>query len=74
MEPLDPNQQLTPAQAARISGLSHAMVCRCFDRGMLKGYKIPDIDRRIPMESLQAFIREHNIPTAENLSTELENS
>jgi hypothetical protein len=65
---------VTPAQAARICGLSHATIIRCFDRGILKGFKIPGSRyRRIPMESLQLFIREHNLPTAENVARTSEN-
>ena len=54
---------VTPAEAARIAGLSHATIVRCFDRGMLKGYKIPGSrNRRIPIENLRRFMEAHGIP------------
>ena len=54
---------VTPAQAARICGLSHATIIRCFDRGLLKGFKIPGSKyRRIPLENLYKFMRESGMP------------
>jgi len=54
---------VSPREAARISGLSHATIARCFDKGLLKGYKIPGSRfRRIPIANLHRFLRAHGIP------------
>jgi excisionase family DNA binding protein len=57
---------VTPNQAAKITGLSHATIIRCFDNGLLKGYKVPGSTyRRIPIENLRQFMTEHGIPSRE---------
>jgi predicted site-specific integrase-resolvase len=54
---------LTPAECARRSGLSHATIIRCFDKGLLKGYKLPGSRyRRILPSDLAKFMQEHGIP------------
>ena len=56
---------ITPAKAAKITGLSHGTILRCFDQGLLKGYKVPGSNyRRIPIENLYKFMREHGLPGA----------
>ncbi len=57
---------LTPAECARRSGLSHATICRCFDSGLLKGYKLPGSRyRRILPGDLARFLRKYGIPCEE---------
>lgn len=54
---------LTTSQACVILGLSRNTVVRYFDRGRIKGYKIPGSPtRKIPVEHLVAFIRDCHIP------------
>lgn len=54
---------VTPSEAARISGLSKTTIARCFDRGLLAGFRIPGSKfRRIPIENLYRFLRESGIP------------
>ena len=53
----------TTMQAAEIMMLSRSTVCRQFDRGCLKGYRIPGTpDRRIPREYLIRYMQENGIP------------
>ena len=57
---------VTPAHAARICGLSTGTINRCFDRGLLKGYKVPGSKfRRIPLKNLYQFVREYGLPCEE---------
>ena len=54
---------LTTRDAAQISGLSRTQVIRCFDEGILPGWRIPGSKhRRIPRDRLLDFMRQHNIP------------
>lgn len=54
---------LSPRQCARRCGLSHATIVHCFDKGLLKGYKLPGSKfRRILPEDLARFMQEHGIP------------
>lgn len=53
----------TTGEAAEICSVSQQTIIRCFDRGQLKGFKVPGSRfRRIPRESLIAFMKEHGIP------------
>jgi excisionase family DNA binding protein len=62
---------LTSRQAARRAGLSRATIIRCFDRGLLHGFKLPGSrHRRIPVWDLDEFLREHGIPAAEQAAPE----
>jgi len=50
-------------EAAKICGVSAGTIARCFDRGQLKGWRVPGgTFRRIPHDALVAFMRAHNIP------------
>lgn len=54
----------TTGEAAEICNVSQQTIIRCFDAGRLKGFRIPGSKfRRIPRESLVAFMRENGIPT-----------
>lgn len=54
---------LTTGEAARLCHVAPRTVSKWFDRGELRGYRIPGSrDRRIPMKSLMAFMRAHDIP------------
>lgn len=54
---------LTTGEVARICNVAPRTVSKWFDSGQLKGYRIPGSkDRRIPLEELIRFMRQHNIP------------
>lgn len=56
-------RDLTTNEAAKICRLSQQTIIRCFDKGFLKGYKVPGSRfRRIPLKSLQKFMEEHGMP------------
>lgn len=58
----------TTGEVAEICRISQQTVIRCFDSGRLKGFRVPGSKfRRIPRESLLAFMRENHIPL-ENLA------
>jgi excisionase family DNA binding protein len=51
-------------EAAWVARLSQQTISHCFDTGRLEGYLVPGSrHRRIPRESLERFLREHDIPT-----------
>lgn len=53
----------TTGEAADICKVSQQTIIRCFDSGRLKGFRVPGSRfRRIPRESLLAFMRENGIP------------
>jgi excisionase family DNA binding protein len=55
-------QVYTTGQAAKLLCVAPRTVCKWFDAGHLRGYRIPGSqDRRIPQESLVAFITEHGL-------------
>jgi excisionase family DNA binding protein len=54
---------LTTGQVARICQVAPRTVSKWFDRGQLRGYRIPGSrDRRIPVDRLVAFMRANGIP------------
>lgn len=58
----------TTGQVARMTKVSPQTVCRWFDSGRLKGYRIPGSrDRRIPKENLERFLKENLMPIPEEL-------
>jgi excisionase family DNA binding protein len=53
----------TTGEVARICHVAPRTVSKWFDSGKLRGYRIPGSrDRRIPLDSLLAFMRSHGIP------------
>ena len=55
---------LTTGQVSRICHVAPRTVCRWFDRGQLRGYRIPGSrDRRIPVTELARFMKAHNMGT-----------
>ena len=53
----------TTGEAARICRLSQQTIIRCFDKGTLQGFRVPNSKfRRIPHDSLLQFMRQNNIP------------
>lgn len=53
----------TTGEAAKICGISQQSIIRLFDRGHLKGFRLPgETKRHIPHTVLLAFMREHNVP------------
>lgn len=54
---------LTTGEVAKICNVAPRTVSKWFDSGSLRGYRIPGSkDRRIPLNSLIRFMKEHNIP------------
>ena len=55
---------LTTGEVARICNVAPRTVSKWFDRGQLKGYRIPGSkDRRIPVNELIRFMKANNMPT-----------
>lgn len=53
----------TTGQAAKICKVAPRTICKWFDSGRLRGYRIPGSqDRRIPREYLIKFLKEHGMP------------
>lgn len=53
----------TTGEAARVCNVSQQTIIRCFDRGRLKGFRVPGSKfRRIPREALIEFMRANRIP------------
>jgi excisionase family DNA binding protein len=56
----------TTGQVAEICQVAPRTVSKWFDSGRLRGYRIPGSrDRRIPRESLKAFLRANGLPLGE---------
>ncbi len=56
---------LTTGQVAKICKVAPRTVSKWFDSGQLRGYRIPGSkDRRIPVDHLVRFMKNHGIPTA----------
>jgi excisionase family DNA binding protein len=54
---------LTTGEVANICNVAPRTVSKWFDSGQLRGYRIPGSkDRRIPLNSLIKFMKEHHIP------------
>jgi len=54
---------LTTGEVAKICNVAPRTVSKWFDSGQLRGYRIPGSkDRRIPLNSLVKFMKEHHIP------------
>lgn len=53
----------TTGDVAKLIGVATRTVTKFFDEGLLKGYRLPtgSRDRRMPRESLVAFLRQHDI-------------
>lgn len=57
---------LTTGDVAKICNVAPRTVSKWFDRGELKGYRIPGSkDRRIPVSELIRFMKVHNMPATE---------
>lgn len=58
-----PKDVLTTGEVARICNVAPRTVSKWFDTGKLRGYRIPGSkDRRIPLDQLLRFMRDHGIP------------
>jgi excisionase family DNA binding protein len=56
---------LTTGEVAKICNVAPRTVSKWFDKGQLKGYRIPGSkDRRIPVSELARFMKAHNMPVA----------
>ncbi|MFC1764593.1 helix-turn-helix domain-containing protein [Planctomycetota bacterium] len=61
---------LTTGEVARICNVAPRTVSKWFDTGKIRGYRIPGSrDRRIPIDELQRFLKQHNMP-AEGLGVD----
>ncbi len=59
----------TTGDVAELCKISQQTVIRCFDTGKLHGFRVPGSKfRRIPRDSLIAFMKKHDIPL-ENIET-----
>lgn len=57
------NGTYTTGQVARICGVSKRLPAVWFDKGLLKGFRLPGGGhRRVPHENLVEFLEEHGIP------------
>jgi len=55
---------LTTGEVAKICNVAPRTVSKWFDSGQLRGYRIPGSkDRRIPLNALIRFMKQHQIPT-----------
>jgi two-component system response regulator RpaA len=64
-------QVFTTGAVAKIARVAPRTVSKWFDSGKLKGYRIPGSqDRRIPRENLIRFLRENDMPQADDLAAE----
>ena len=56
---------LTTGDVAKICNVAPRTVSKWFDKGQLKGYRIPGSkDRRIPVSELIRIMKVHNMPAA----------
>ena len=57
-------EALTTGQAAKLCGVNFRTVARWIDRGLLQAYQLPGTrgDRRVQVEDLRRFMREHSMP------------
>jgi len=56
----DPNVLYTIDHVEKICEVSRTTACKYFDRGFIKGFRIPgSLDRRMPYEHIVSFIGEH---------------
>jgi excisionase family DNA binding protein len=63
MHELKAKDVLTTGEVAKICNVAPRTVSKWFDAGSLKGYRIPGSkDRRIPLNQLVRFMKEHDIP------------
>lgn len=63
MQELKAKDVLTTGEVARICNVAPRTVSKWFDSGQLNGYRIPGSkDRRIPLNGLIRFMKQHNIP------------
>ena len=57
---------LTTGDVAKICHVAPRTVSKWFDNGQLRGYRIPGSkDRRIPVNELIRFMKDHNMPTSD---------
>ena len=56
------NDVFTVGQVATMCKVAPATVCKWFDTGRLRGYRIPSGDRRIPRNHLMTFLKESQMP------------
>ena len=57
--------QFTTGEAAKICKLSQQTIIRCFDRGLIEGFRVPGSKfRRITRSGLDRFIKESNLPVS----------
>jgi predicted site-specific integrase-resolvase len=63
------NDVLTMGDVAKICKVASRTAQKWFDKGLLKGYRIPGSrDRRIPIPELVRFMKAHGIPVPRRLA------
>lgn len=63
---------LTTGMAAAICKVAPRTVSKWFDRGWIKGHRIPgSTDRRISRDELLRFLKEHNMPVPPELQNDM---
>jgi excisionase family DNA binding protein len=56
-------QLFSTGEAAKLSGLSHSTIIRCFDAGLLRGFRVPGSRfRKVPRHALMEFMRTNGLP------------
>ena len=61
---------LSTGEVAKICHVAPRTVQKWFDSGLIKGYRIPGSkDRRIPIDELSLFLKQHNMPYISLLTT-----
>jgi two-component system response regulator RpaA len=63
----------TTGEAARLLYVAPRTVCKWFDSGRLKGFRVPGSqDRRIPREQLVRFITDHGLALPAELTDDVD--
>ena len=61
-EPETPKKEtLTTVEVAKLLNVAPRTVCKWFDAGRLDGYRLPNGNRMIPVECLDAFCRKYHM-------------
>lgn len=59
---------ITAGKAAKLAGVSNRTLCKWFDTGKIKGYRVPEsTHRRIIKSSLLEFLKANGMPIPSEL-------
>ena len=60
------SNQYTTGEVARLTQLSQQTIIRCFDKGLLKGHRVPGSRfRRVTHDALLEFMRDNDLATSQ---------